>query len=419
MGKRTYTPGDLPSADFSTQYRVLGIPVCRQAFISATGINTCTLQLARETVCGKRTVASSLGCWVGRRPLAYMDARSWLLQYAKTHGDTSPLNTKIFLPCGRKHYYWAAYYRDRQQKEAPPNQIASLTRFLLAWRTELPFIEVRSRSGLFTHCGLCDYLRTVISLAIDAETKRESVMRLGEHYDFQAAQRIAMSNIIAESERDPTELFAVSWDKMDQAKTIIPRIQALANTHFHKGGSRIVVSLIGCLAPCAWKRPLFYTVFEDQKHGGNMIGGLLVDVLIEAKSAIGMLPRRVFVQANNTGKETKNTIVVWAVVWVLVHLKHTRLESVELGYLMVGHTHDLVDAVFAYVNRALHGIDLLSLPELFDHLQGAMKTPPMWKHLRDVYDFKGSQPGYLSTNRIKGNTGSRNVATRSLPRFGV
>ena len=349
---KTAPAGGTRPGTFSMKYKVLGIPVCRQAFITLTGIHACTLQRARQQVSQTPNISPhSLGCWVGRRPLAYMDARSWILQYSKTHGDTSPMNTKIFLPCGKKQYYWSVYFKDRSDKGTPANQVAGLTTFLLAWRVELPFIEVRSSTGPFTHCGLCDYLRCVVASAGDADAKRHAVLRLGEHYDFQAAQRIAMNAMIAASERDPTELFVVSWDKMDQAKTIVPRVKALANTLFFKSGHRLVVSMIGCLAPCAWQRPLFYTVFEDQTHGGNMIASLLVDVLLEATSTIGTLPRRVFVQANNTGKETKNTVVLWAAVWLLVHLKGTRLEAIEFGYLMVGHTHDLVDAVFAYLNK--------------------------------------------------------------------
>ena len=88
-----------------------------------------------------------------------------------------------------------------------------------------------------------------------------------------------MQNIVRQSEVDPTDLLCVSWDKMDQAKTIVPRVAELANTQFMKGGARLVVSLIGVLILALHSRPIFYTVLEDFKHGADMIGGLLVDVL--------------------------------------------------------------------------------------------------------------------------------------------
>ena len=58
----------------------------------------------------------------------------------------------------------------------------------------------------------------LISDARDQYVKDTLLITLGQHYDFQAAQRIAMSNIYAESEQSPRDVLAFGWDKMDQAK---------------------------------------------------------------------------------------------------------------------------------------------------------------------------------------------------------
>ena len=142
-----------------------------------------------------------------------------------------------------------------------------MVRFLEMWRTELPWIVIRTSSGPFTHCGLCEYLKMFAATAKDDSVRSAVLLRLGQHYDFQSAQRIAIANIFRESEQDPKELLCMTWDKMDQAKTILPRVAALSNTSFIKQGTRLTVSLIGVLATAIWKRPIFYTVFEDYKHG--------------------------------------------------------------------------------------------------------------------------------------------------------
>ena len=77
---------------------------------------------------------------------------------------------------------------------------------------------------------------------------------------------------------------------------------------------------------------------------------------------LGGLPRRVCINADNTTKETKNTIVLFACIWMMVHLQHTRLEGFDMVFLVVGHTHDIKDAIFSYINKALHGEDVMSLP---------------------------------------------------------
>ena len=216
-----YELPDHMRADFKMQYRVLGMNVCRDAFIAVTGMHADTLQAARKvaTMQATQPVPSSL-IWVGRRPLAYRDARAWLLDYAKTHGDTSPMSTLIYLPWGRKQFYWSSYFRCRQQVGV--TTIAGYNLFCKVWRTELPWISIRTCTGPFTHCGLCDFLKACITAAVDSSIKHSLLMRLGAHYDFQAAQRNALNLISRESERDASELLYVGWDKMDQQKMSSP-----------------------------------------------------------------------------------------------------------------------------------------------------------------------------------------------------
>ena len=287
--------------------------------------------------------------------------------------------------------------------------MAGLKYFLKVWRTELPWIKRRPTAGPFTHCGLCDYLKWQIGSCSDKGLRQKLQGILGEHFQFQAAQRVAMSQIFRESEEHPEDVLAVAWDKMDQAKTIVPRVVRLANTQFMKGGSRLVVSLIGVLAPALFKQPLVYTILEDQTHGGDMIASMMIDILQEAAAIRGELPSRLFIQADNTVKETKNTICLFAAAWLLAQLKGTRLQSIEFGYLVVGHTHDLIDAMFAYISKALAGRDFYSLEEMISILQRVMKSPPFWKHLRDVYAFKDAQPEKLSSKRVTGVTQPNNV----------
>ena len=93
----------------------------------------------------------------------------------------------------------------------------------------------------------------------------------------------------------------------------------------------------------------------------------------------------------------------------MAHLEHTRLEYIEFVYLVVGHTHDLVDALFAYITRALRGCDVLSLPEMFTILNKNMKAPPLWTHLRDIYAFKNEQPAFLASQTVKGVSAPNHV----------
>ena len=213
-----------------------------------------------------------------------------------------------------------------------------------------------------------------------------------------------MDNIFRESERNPHELFAVAWDKMDQLKTVVPRVLAIANTSFHKSGPRITVSLIGAHCPGLSSKPHIYTIFEDYQHGSNMVCSLLITMLLEFTAKFGTVPRRFFIGADNTPKETKNTIVLFCAVWLLSHLYMTELVVIEFGFLLVGHTHNIVDAIFAWLNKALHGVDVLSLVDMQNRAEAKMENPPVWDHLRDVYDFHGLQPVEFGSRSLKGVT---------------
>ncbi len=108
-----------------------------------------------------------------------MDARGWLLDYSKMHGDTSPLNGRVFLPTGLKQYYYASYLRDLIMRGVPVAQISSQTTFLKVWREDLPWVKIRTPSGPFTHCGICEYLKMLISSASDSAIRTRLMLRLG------------------------------------------------------------------------------------------------------------------------------------------------------------------------------------------------------------------------------------------------
>ena len=67
-----------------------------------------------------------------------------------------------------------------------------------------------------------------------------------------------------------------------------------------------------------------------------MVVSLLLDLLLRSVEAQGCLPRRVFIQADNTAKETKNFIVLFGATWLLAQLSGTRLAVIDFAYLIVG-----------------------------------------------------------------------------------
>ena len=148
MFRRSKERMDDPQEDFKTVYYFLGQKVCREAFMIITGIHTPAIQRARMLAQGIAPL--TLGKWVSERSLSYRQCRAWLLDYAKVHADTSPMEDKMFLPCAKKQHYWALFYFDL--KKHGHADIPSRDTFLKVWRVELPFIVVRPPFGAFSSC---------------------------------------------------------------------------------------------------------------------------------------------------------------------------------------------------------------------------------------------------------------------------
>ena len=66
----------------------------------------------------------------------------------------------------------------------------------------------------------------------------------------------------------------------------------------------------------------------------------------------------------------------------------------DLVFLMVIHTHDLIDAFFFLVSRALVNDDCLSISELFSILKKRLAHPPMATHFQDQSDFMSRGPDH-------------------------
>ena len=68
-----------------------------------------------------------------------------------------------------------------------------------------------------------------------------------------------------------------------------------------------------------------------------------------------LLPVEWVIGADNTAKETNNKWMCWSLIWLLCVLSETVLWSVMLTFLLVGHTHDMVDRLLSRVNVGLRG----------------------------------------------------------------
>ena len=228
--------------------------------------------------------------------------------------------------------------------------MATLPTFLQAWRVECPWIVVAKSMGMFTRCSVCDYLKLLIEQCPREEDDLREFLkdRLGQHFDFQAAQRLAHGRLEEDAAQSAGEHWFVLIDKMDQRKTVVPSIWSQIRTPlFKEVDKRLVTGLIGTM----WfgtSRMSHHvrTVFDDCQHGAEMQSSSLLFNLHQTAMEEGHLPKHWSIGADNTRKETKNQTTMWMLVWLLCALDDTPLWIIDVVFLLVGHTHNKLDRFF-------------------------------------------------------------------------
>ena len=163
------------------KYSFLGRPVCRNAFMTLTGIGAWSLTDARKKAeSGNKSCLSrhergdNILVQNTSQPKKYLDARNWLVHYADTHAEKSPISLESYLPAGRKAFYHSAYMHNRKTSNMP---YAALPVFLAAWRCECPWLVVMKSVSKFVKCNLCEYLKMQIDQTPRSEPQIMEILR--------------------------------------------------------------------------------------------------------------------------------------------------------------------------------------------------------------------------------------------------
>jgi hypothetical protein len=148
--------------------------------------------------------------------------------YAETHAEQSPSTGLHELPHGRRSLYFLAYLQDKAAEDLThlDGKAADQVTFLEAWRFELPHVTVAKAEGSFTKCGTCEYLKGLMDSNPRGQGSLGEIARsrLGQHYQFQGAQRIKMAYYEEQARRSGGEVWILKLDVMDHSNTVLPTV---------------------------------------------------------------------------------------------------------------------------------------------------------------------------------------------------
>ena len=104
------------------------------------------------------------------------------------------------------------------------------------------------------------------------------------------------------------------------------------------------------------------------------------------------LPKKLFLQLDNSAKDNKNRYVM--AFCSLLTAKRV-LKEVTIGFLIVGHTHEDIDAHFSYLSKLLKMKNMYILADLMKAFMDSQKTIAFMPELvQEVADFKKFLHGY-------------------------
>ena len=222
----------------------------------------------------------------------------------------------------------------------------SRSHFYRSWKANRRHIRCAQGKGTFAMCDVCGRLTSQIKLASsNAEADRVRAER-GVHLNLQRKQRAVYYANRSRAITNKRQYLSLIIDAMDQKKTQLPLMnrrqksdniqlikQKVMGVIAHGIGSYLYVGLpplatgANFTLECLW-RTLMKLDAEYRRSGDHM-------------------PRHISVQMDNASDNK-----AFAVLSFAAHLVEAGVcDTVELNFLMVGHTHEDIDQLFSVISR--------------------------------------------------------------------
>ncbi|XP_052213079.1 uncharacterized protein LOC127831989 [Dreissena polymorpha] len=290
---------------------------------------------------------------------------AWLEKYFTFHGERMPNRYEILLPYGtvQREIY-------EQYKKYVENPVCN-SQFYKKWKENFKFVKAKkTNTWSFTRCTTCVTLERQLTKTTCTEMRAFYRQKKEEHNLRQMFERKTYYSKRELAQQSPRQHMSIIIDGMDQAKTNLPHFAGrnpknlnpvdLLHTHVtevlsHGHGSFHAYVDIG-----------------EYPHDPNLtINIILKELLRQAKESNNFLPPILYIQADNCWRENKNRYV-FSFLQLLV--SERIFNEVHMSFLIVGHTHEDIDARFSMISRTLGSKDAEIFEDLLKILQSAERV---------------------------------------------
>ena len=273
--------------------------------------------------------------------------------------------------------------------------IPSFTTFCRRWSTRWRKVLRMRKSSQHAQCQTCfDLQKQLRGAASSWGAKLQAARDLRQHYNDQYMDRCLYWSMRHMS-RYGSDILCIIIDSMDKAKFAWPRwpFERLSKELSSLNRPRTV--LTAAIAH-GWCTMLFmHSEFVNQGSDSwcEILSRVLDEVLKISKATGRKFPRHLVIQADNTCGVAKNQYCLRFLVFLIACHKFV---SANLCYLMVGHTHEDIDQLFAVVLFIMLQLRTWQTPqELLDHIVSKLRAKVSDKgevliavQLSSIHDFK-------------------------------
>ena len=277
----------------------------------------------------------------------------WYQYMAKTCGDHMPDDDVTILPPNDLHHEWKTFCSERIAAEH-----VSYSYLVDTWNNapELSNIRHARRTLNFQHCGLCVDWNAKVAAANatgDQVAMGESKSgRAGHHGEARGERQTYY--VRREDGRDLlSDSVSIILDKWDSAKCTVPFF-ARKPAAWWNGVSKNVLAqhVLGVMVHATPKNKVYMYTFNDSVASGanNNIEGIRRTLCAEFSNK--PMPRTLYIQADNASDNKCWTVLLFLAMLVY----HDYTVNVYFSFLLVGHTHEDIDALFAVISRHFRAI---------------------------------------------------------------
>jgi hypothetical protein len=307
---------------------------------AAFGMTLAAFNQCNEAVCYRTTaeMRSSKGDFMTAEAKIWI----WLKQWLPGNTDTTPFNPeKLHLEAPSKKYVYEEMIAEWRSMN---RTIVTYQQFIKVLAAKFKIIMHKHKK--FAECQVCSLFKELWAKSKHANPRlRAEIKELRRtHLQVQYSERVEYYTAREQSFQNPEDVLCVIVDAMTETSTSVP-----LQRRESKGmdSAALKTQLVGALVHGPEG---FFGYTVNGLKGARTTCEVVHRTLMKLGKTRKVWPKNFILQLDNTSAENKNHTVMAYMAWLVAT---GVFETVQVRFLVVGHTHEDIDGYFGLLRRYL------------------------------------------------------------------